>query len=307
MKLGGEKMISRGSRFCFGFVVLAGLIFYSLSGYGHDEIDREAWIERGGSALVPFKKQLMAELKQGLEAGPVAAIEVCRHAAPEIAGEASSPGVRMGRTSHRLRNENNAPKKWMKPLLDEYVKTSGKTVPAVVELEGGGVGYVEPIFVKRMCLVCHGSDLPPAVASRIDVHYPRDEARGFEEGDFRGLSWVEFTNRNADRTPHPCVIELSDTTTHYEPILNGPPQTTAMESGLVILMPGKSGSKHSSKGYEEALVILSGEGELVISGGPTLKLTSNSVAYCPTHTEHQVRNSGTEPLKYVYVAAQVVR
>jgi mannose-6-phosphate isomerase-like protein (cupin superfamily) len=113
--------------------------------------------------------------------------------------------------------------------------------------------------------------------------------------------------QESETAPQPCVIVLSDTTTHYQPILTGPPQTTSMESGLVTLMPGKSGSKHSSKGYEEALVIISGEGEMVITGGPTLKLTPNSVGYCPTYTEHQIRNSGTVPLKYVYVAAQVMK
>jgi mannose-6-phosphate isomerase-like protein (cupin superfamily) len=79
-----------------------------------------------------------------------------------------------------------------------------------------------------------------------------------------------------------------------------------MESGYVILMPGKSGSRHSSKGYEETLVVISGEGEMVISGGPTLKLVPNSVAYCPTQTEHFIRNTGREPLKYVYVAARAM-
>jgi hypothetical protein len=54
------------------------------------------------------------------------------------------------------------------------------------------VGYVEPIFVKPMCLPCHGSDIPDGVAARLDEHYPTDEARGFAEGDFRGLFWVEF-------------------------------------------------------------------------------------------------------------------
>ena len=106
--------------------------------------------------------------------------------------------------------------------------------------------------------------------------------------------------------PQPSVTALSDTTSHYQPILDGPPGTTSMESGYVILQPGATGSKHSSKRYEEALVILSGEGELVITDGPTLALTPLAVAYCPTWTEHQIRNTGPVPLKYVYVAAQVL-
>lgn len=110
-----------------------------------------------------------------------------------------------------------------------------------------------------------------------------------------------------ESTPQPCVIQLSDTTTHYQPILNGAPQTASMEAGFVILMPGKSGSQHSSKGYEEALVIISGEGEMLVSGGLALRLRPNSVAYCPTQTVHQIRNSGAVPLKYIYVAARVAR
>ena len=63
--------------------------------------------------------------------------------------------------------------------------------------------------------------------------------------------------------PQPCVVQLSDTTVHYQPILVGSPQTTSMESGLVILKPGSSGSQHSSKSYEEAIIVISGLGELL--------------------------------------------
>jgi hypothetical protein len=80
----------------------------------------------------------------------------------------------------------------MQPLLDGYVATPGKTEPEVVQLKDGGVGYVEPIFVKRMCLACHGSAISPGVVSLIEDYYPRDQARDFKEGDFRGLFWVEF-------------------------------------------------------------------------------------------------------------------
>ena len=107
--------------------------------------------------------------------------------------------------------------------------------------------------------------------------------------------------------PQPCVIQLSDTTIHYQPILTGSPQTTSMESGLVILKPGALGTQHSSKNYEEAIIVVSGMGELLISGGPTLKLTTNSVAYVPIETVHNIRNTGTIPLKYIYVAAKAVK
>ena len=163
-----------------------------LSACGQGEPDREIWVERGARELGPFKRELMGALQDALVDGPENAIDVCRHVAPDIADELRTDSVTLGRTSHRLRNPDNAPRDWVRPLLDEYVSTPGRTEAEVVRLEDGGVGYVEPIFMKSMCLPCHGSDVPPGVASLLDESYPGDQARGFEEGDFRGLFWVEF-------------------------------------------------------------------------------------------------------------------
>jgi hypothetical protein len=178
-----------------GVIALIPLI---LSGGGGEEFDRTAWVERGQEALSPFKTKLMGALSKSLKDGPQAAIEVCQLVAPKIADEMSSAGVEIGRTSHKLRNERNAPREWMRPLLESYVAAPGKTEPEVVRLEDGAVGYVEPIFIKGMCLACHGSALSPDVASRIDERYPRDQARNFEKGDFRGMFWVEFSEVERD-------------------------------------------------------------------------------------------------------------
>ena len=61
-----------------------------------------------------------------------------------------------------------------------------------MELEDGGHGYVEPITIRPACLKCHGETLAPGVAQKIDALYPDDTARGFSEGDFRGLFWVRM-------------------------------------------------------------------------------------------------------------------
>ena len=186
-------MTAHTSRHRLSLTVVFALITFSLFGCAGEEFDRVAWIERGENALSPFKTGLMGALMEGLKDGPESAIEVCQLVAPEIADEVSPVGIELGRTSHKLRSEHNAPSEWIQPLLDGYVATPTKTAPEVVQLEDGGVGYVEPIFVKRMCLACHGSALSSGVASRIDEHYPRDQARDFEEGDFRGLFWVAFS------------------------------------------------------------------------------------------------------------------
>jgi mannose-6-phosphate isomerase-like protein (cupin superfamily) len=77
-----------------------------------------------------------------------------------------------------------------------------------------------------------------------------------------------------------------------------------MRSGQVILDPGKSIGKHSTGANEEILVILERRGEMQIAGKTTLQLTKNVVAYCPPNTEHDVLNTGSSILRYVYIVAR---
>jgi len=143
-------------------------------------------------SLKPFKQRLMSALVEGLKEGPEAAIQVCSDQAPKIAAEAGSDTVTLGRTSHRVRNPANAPQPWMTPLLEAYAGNLEMTEPTLVSLPGCGHGYVEPITVRPACLSCHGATLAPAVEEKIDALYPDDQARGFGEGDFRGLFWVRI-------------------------------------------------------------------------------------------------------------------
>ena len=144
-------------------------------------------------ALQPFKEQLQNELREGLRAGPVNAISVCRVKAPEIAARLSGSGVTMGRTSHRLRNVANAAAPWMEPLLAEFLEKPGDRTYRAVRLPDGSIGYVEPIYVRPVCLSCHGKNIAPPVAELLKTSYPQDHAKDFEAGDLRGLYWVKLS------------------------------------------------------------------------------------------------------------------
>ena len=145
----------------------------------------------GAALLGPFKMNLMQAFSTGMQEGPVSAISVCRDEAPGIAANLSMDGVLMGRSSHKLRNPDNAPSEWLAPVIESYVGGDAQE-PQVVELADGRHGYVEPIMMQAMCLVCHGSNIEPGVAARTAELYPDDQATGFAEGDFRGVFWVEF-------------------------------------------------------------------------------------------------------------------
>jgi mannose-6-phosphate isomerase-like protein (cupin superfamily) len=103
--------------------------------------------------------------------------------------------------------------------------------------------------------------------------------------------------------PRPKVVPLAKFTNGVTPILSGPPETVTMKSGYVMLEPGRSVGRHSTEHHEEILVVLEGQGEMVFRDGSALAIKGNTAVYCPPETEHDVRNTGTESLRYVYVVA----
>lgn len=148
--------------------------------------------KEGAELLKPLKMDLMKTLKGQLSAhGPVEALESCHLQAGPITEKYAKKIVGMGRTSHKLRNPKNAPKDWVKPYLSEFVSGKRKE-PVLVKLPNGHQGYLEPIKVKGTCVICHGAKVSADLDKKISKLYPKDEAKGFKVGDFRGLFWLEI-------------------------------------------------------------------------------------------------------------------
>lgn len=154
----------------------------------------------GAQLLVPFKADLKIALVTGMKTGPVEAISACSVEAPRIAEGLSVDGVVMGRSSHKLRNPENAARDWVAPVIELYLEDREQQVATVTPLGEDRYGYVEPIRIQPMCLACHGEVLQPDIAERIREHYPEDQATGFKEGDLRGVFWVEFSSGQAGKS-----------------------------------------------------------------------------------------------------------
>jgi hypothetical protein len=129
---------------------------------------------------------------EGLADGPSEAIGACSILAPELAADLSTDGARVGRASHKLRNPANRGGDWVLPLLEEYRQSGPGAQPKAVWVDASTVGYVEPLYVGKPCLVCHGEAVAQDVLAEIRALYPEDAAIGFREGDFRGVVWVEI-------------------------------------------------------------------------------------------------------------------
>lgn len=147
---------------------------------------------RGAELIAPFKLELQQALKAGLAEGPDEAVAACNTRAPAIAASRSVDGVRVGRTSHRLRNPANASPEWVEPILAAYLADASNRTPVTVEIGPGRAGYVEPIVMLPLCETCHGAAIPSELVSRIRALYPQDQATGFAAGELRGVFYVEY-------------------------------------------------------------------------------------------------------------------
>ena len=164
------------------------------------DVDIQTRADESREVVQQFAKKLVGELKRGMkEGGPTKAIEVCKILAPAIAQEESSKrGWDIGRTSTKLRNPNNAPDEWESQVLAQFEKRlangespMGMSHYEVVTQNGKqAFRFMSPIVVppleKAPCLMCHGENIAPDIAAKLDSLYPQDNARGYRAGMLRG-------------------------------------------------------------------------------------------------------------------------
>lgn len=92
----------------------------------------------------------------------------------------------------------------------------------------------------------------------------------------------------------------------YQPLLTGEPQTCGMRSGRVYLKPGEECGRHSTEAHEEMLTFLSGKGVALIGEDDVAyEVAKDSIIYIPPYLAHDIKNTGAEPLVYIYCVAPI--
>lgn len=99
------------------------------------------------------------------------------------------------------------------------------------------------------------------------------------------------------------VVELNDEK-GYQRLIPGAPTTCGMKSGRVYLEPGADCGVHSTEDKEEQLVFLAGAGTADIAG-EKLTVGVGQICYIPPQTEHNILNTGDEPLIYIFCVAPI--
>jgi hypothetical protein len=169
-------------------LLIAALLF---TGLVQAELDTEQLSKEAEGQIKLFAAELMPALKKGLKSGgPEQAIGLCNLKAPDIAEKHSQGDWLVGRTSLKARNTHNRPDQWEQHVLEDFErrKAAGEPVAQLEAsfVENGQFRYMKAIPTGNLCLNCHGEAISPAVAAKLDVLYPDDQARGFKVGDIRG-------------------------------------------------------------------------------------------------------------------------
>ena len=155
-------------------------------------------------SLRDIANQLTGQLGQKLKGtiasdGPIAAVSVCKEAAPGIAKNLSvRHGAQVSRVGTRARNASmGVPNAWQKEALADFDARLAKgEKPAdleywkVVDTGNGSqeLRYAKAIVTQQLCVTCHGKaeDIPAPLMEKIRAEYPRDQATGYSVGQLRG-------------------------------------------------------------------------------------------------------------------------
>jgi hypothetical protein len=152
-------------------------------------------IARAEAALQTLQKKVQPRLGKAMaDGGPAAAIAICRDESPRLEAEtAAESGLRLGRTSDRLRNPGHGAPAWATAQVRAAAGKKAAEVKGLAMDLGDRVGVLLPIAAGPLCLRCHGpaDTLAPEVREQLGRSYPADAAVGYAAGDHRGFFWAE--------------------------------------------------------------------------------------------------------------------
>jgi hypothetical protein len=146
-----------------------------------------------------FQSRLIGRMNKALtDGGPLNALSVYRdEAAALTASLGREHRMRIGRTSHKLRNPKNRAPDWAAPHVYAAAAADFSRSPTWVVPIGENVGVLAPLETKEVCTLCHGpaNQLPPDLLGAIRASFPGDQATGFAAGQVRGWIWAEVPRR----------------------------------------------------------------------------------------------------------------
>jgi len=88
-------------------------------------------------------------------------------------------------------------------------------------------------------------------------------------------------------------------------LLGDSSKTKGLRSGLVTLKPQEEIGAHKTENKEEVIIILEGSALIYYGKNKKIRASQNTFVYIPPETTHNVKNSGSKTLRYLYVTASL--
>jgi len=135
--------------------------------------------------------------------GAAKAIEYCYNNANSLTMRTSSKlsrklkvKIKLKRVSFKNRNPYNYPNVNEEKILKQLQQNKIDEKETVIADYKHEVMSFQPLYVKKVCLKCHGGNLGADVKKALKKYYATDKAVGFEEGDFRGAIVVTVDKKS---------------------------------------------------------------------------------------------------------------
>jgi len=96
-----------------------------------------------------------------------------------------------------------------------------------------------------------------------------------------------------------------ESTQRFTRLLGDSSKIKGLRSGLVILKPRESIGEHKTEKKEEVIVILKGSAVIYFGKSKKIKASQNTFVYIPPEILHNVKNTGSKILRYIYVTSRV--
>lgn len=158
------------------------------------EITSIDYIHLGDSISNLAQQALLMEVSNHLKAeGVISTLKYCNiHALPLLDSVSKTHHLEISRISNKNRNPNNKASEEENTVLD-YL--SNQKYDTIIE-SGNKIVYYKTIRLGMpACIKCHGipeKDISSDAVRIIDSLYPKDQAKNYSLGEFRGAWKIEF-------------------------------------------------------------------------------------------------------------------
>lgn len=162
----------------------------------------DPYLAKGQQIAASVFGVLSTEVMKSMQAHGVAGtVAYCNEQAYPITDSmASLHQAHIKRTSHKVRNPENAPDSLESIILEKYLALQAKELemPPQVVQQGESKRFFAPILLAQPCLKCHG--IPGETLDQNDLaviqeYYPEDQAVGFAAGELRGMWSIRFDTK----------------------------------------------------------------------------------------------------------------